>query len=415
MTVVSHSLAGAPWLTADAVQAVFAALGRDGDEVRVVGGAVRNALLGVDVVDIDFATTATPDLVATRAQAAGFKAVPTGVEHGTLTLVVEGRGFEVTTLREDIETDGRRAVVKFGRDWLADARRRDFTVNALYVDATGVVLDPLGGYGDLVAGRIRFIGAPEERIAEDRLRILRFFRFHAQYGTDDLDPAGLSASIRARDGIRSLSAERIGREMRQLVVAGGALPVAAAMQDAGILPIVLGGIGYLAPFRRLQELEAATAATAPVPLRLAALGCRIDEDALRLVDRLRLTNAERDRMRAAVDAIDDFLSNPDRRHARRILYRLGDQAYRDAAALAFAWGVGAADDPSWRDLFALPDKWRAPTFPLAGRDVIARTQLRGPVVGALIEELEAWWIENDFAPDERALRHRLQQMVAAVQ
>jgi len=415
MTVVSHSLAGAPWLTADAVQAVFAVLGRDGDEVRIVGGAVRNALLGVEVVEIDFATTATPDLVAARAEAAGFKAVSTGVEHGTLTLVVDGRGFEVTTLRKDIETDGRRAVVKFGRDWLADARRRDFTVNALYVDAGGVVLDPLGGYGDLVAGRIRFIGAPEERIAEDRLRILRFFRFHAQYGTGELDRAGLSASIRGRNGIRSLSAERIGREMCRLVVAGGALPVVEAMQDAGILPIVLGGVGYPAPFRRLQESEAATGATAMVPLRLAALGCRIDEDVARLADRLRLSNAERDRMRAAVNAIDGFLDSPDRRQARRILYRLGDQTYRDAAALGFSWGVGAADDPSWRGLLALPNEWRAPTFPLAGRDVIAQTRIRGPAVGALIKELEAWWIENDFAPDERALRHRLQQIVAAAQ
>jgi tRNA nucleotidyltransferase/poly(A) polymerase len=415
MTVAPKSLAGAPWLAADAVQAVFAALSRDGDEVRVVGGAVRNALLGVEVVDVDFATTATPDRVAARAEAAGFKAVPTGVEHGTLTLVVDSRGFEVTTLREDVETDGRRAVVRFGRDWLADARRRDFTVNAFYVDAAGAVFDPLGAYGDLVSGRIRFIGKPEERIAEDRLRILRFFRFHAQYGKGELDRAGLSASIRARDGVRALSAERIGKEMRQLLVAGGAPAVLTAMQDAGILPIVLGGIGYLAPFRRLLEFETATAATATVPLRFAALGCRIDEDVPRLVERMRLTNAERDRMRAAVAVIDGFLARPDRRKARRMLYRLGEQSYRDAVALAFAWGAGAADRSPWRELLALPGAWRAPAFPLAGRDVIAHGQLRGPIVGALIKELEAWWIENDFAPDETALRHRLQQMIAATQ
>lgn len=415
MTVAPKTLAGAPWLAADAVQAVFAALGRDGDEVRVVGGAVRNALLGVEVVDVDFATTATPDLVAARAEAAGFKAVPTGVEHGTLTLVVDGRGFEVTTLREDVETDGRRAVVRFGRNWLADARRRDFTVNAFYADASGAVFDPLGAHGDLVSGRIRFIGEPEERIAEDRLRILRFFRFHGQYGKGELDRAGLSASIRARDGIRALSAERIGREMRQLVVAGGAPAVLTAMQDAGILPIVLRGVGYLAPFRRLLEFETATAATALAPLRLAALGCRIEEDVLRLVERMRLTNAERDRMRAAVAVIDGFLAQPDRRNACRMLYRLGERSYRDAVALAFAWGAGAADRPPWRELLALPDAWRAPAFPLGGRDVIAHAQLRGPIVGALIKELEAWWIENDFAPDETALRHRLQQMIAATQ
>lgn len=415
MTTAPKSLASAPWLTADAVQAVFTALGQDGDEVRVVGGAVRNALLGAEVMDVDFATTATPDRVAALAEGAGFKAVPTGVEHGTLTLVVDGRGFEVTTLREDVETDGRRAVVRFGRDWLADARRRDFTVNALYVDADGTVFDPLNAYDDLATGRIRFIGKADDRIAEDRLRILRFFRFHAQYGKGDLDRNGLSASIRGRDGIRALSVERIGREMRQLVVAGGALTVLTAMQDAGILPIILGGIGYLASFRRLEELEMATRTAATVPLRFAALGCRIDEDVVRLVERMRLTNAERDRMRSAVGAISGFLARPDRRQARVMLYRLGEQTYRDAAALAFAWGEGAADDPFWRDLLALPSLWQAPTFPLAGRDVIAEAQLRGRIVGRLIKELEAWWIENDFRPDESALRRRLQQMVAAAQ
>lgn len=415
MTIVPQSLAGARWLTADAVQAVFAALARDGDEVRIVGGAVRNALLGVDVGDVDFATTATPNLVAARAEAAGFKAVPTGVEHGTLTLVIDSRGFEVTTLREDIETDGRRAIVRFGGDWVADARRRDFTVNALYVDADGAVFDPLGGYDDLVAGRIRFIGAPEERIAEDRLRILRFFRFHAQYGKGELDRGGLSASIRARAGIRALSAERIGREMRELVVAGGAPAIVTAMQDAGILPIVFGGIGYLAPFRRLQDVEKVSAATPAVPLRLAALGCRIDEDVLRLTERLRLTNAERERMRTAVASVHEFSGRPDRRQARRILYQLGEEAYRDAAALAFAWGEGTTNDPFWRNLLALPDEWRVPAFPLAGRDVMAQARMRGPAVGALLKQLEHWWMENDFAPDENALRRRLQQMISAAQ
>jgi len=415
MTTAPKSLADAPWLRADAVQAVFAALARDGDDVRIVGGAVRNALLGVDVGDIDFATTAPPDVVTARAEAAGIKAVPTGVEHGTLTLVIDGRGYEVTTLREDIKTDGRRAVVRFGRDWIADARRRDFTVNALYADAAGVVFDPLGGYGDLTQGRIRFIGDPEERIAEDRLRILRFFRFHAQYGKGELDRVGLSASIRGRFGICSLSAERIGREMRELAVAGGAPAVVTTMQDCGILPIVLGGIGYLAPFHRLIAFEKASATVPAAPLRLAALGCRIEEDVLRLTERLRLTNAERDRMRTAVGSIQMFFCLPDRRQARKILYRLGGQAYRDGLALAFAWGEGSADDSFWRDLSALPGEWQVPAFPLAGRDVIAETRMRGPAVGALLTKLEQWWVDNDFLPDEDALRSRLQQMISAAQ
>lgn len=415
MTSAPKSLSGQAWLTADSVQAVFAALGRDGEDVRIVGGAVRNALLGTKVDEIDFAATATPDTVAAHARAAGFKVIPTGVEHGTLTIVVDSRAFEVTTLREDIETDGRHAVVRFGRDWRADAGRRDFTVNALYVDAAGEVFDPLGGYDDLIARRIRFIGDPVERIAEDRLRILRFFRFHAQYGQGELDHAGLAASICARDGVRALSAERVGREFRQLVVADGAPATLTAMQDAGILPIVLGGIGYLGPFRRFVTLESGTGATPTVSLRLAALACRIEEDVSRLTERLRLTNAERDRMRAAVAAIDGFLAGRDRRQARRALYALGEAVYRDGVSLAFAWGAGAPDDQSWGDLLLLPAAWPPPAFPLGGRDVVATTPLRGPEVGKLLRQLEEWWIANDFVPSEGALRQRLQEMLAAAQ
>lgn len=415
MRIAPQSLAGATWLTSKAVQSVFAALGRDGDEIRIVGGAVRNALMGVAVADLDFATTAMPEVVAARAREAGFKVVPTGADHGTLTIVTEGHGFEMTTLREDVETDGRRAVVRFGRDWLNDARRRDFTVNALYVDATGTVYDPLGGYDDLIAGRIRFIGKAETRIAEDRLRILRFFRFHAQYGKGELDRDGLSASIRARDGLRHLSAERIGREMRRLAVARGAVATIASMQDAGILPVVLGGVGYVAALTRLVELEAAVGTPPNVPLRLAAIGCRIEEDALRLAERMRLANAERDRMRAAVSAVNLFLRRPDQKAARRALYRLGEEAYRDGVALAFAWADGSAGDADWTRLISLPDQWRAPSFPLGGRDVLAGTKLRGAAVGVLLKAVESWWIDNDFAADEAGLRNRLQQMISAAQ
>jgi tRNA nucleotidyltransferase/poly(A) polymerase len=415
MTSAPQSLAGAPWLSARAVRAIFAAIGRDGDEIRIVGGAVRNAFLGVPVVEVDFATTATPDVVAARAEAAGFKVVPTGVEHGTLTVVADGRGYEVTTLREDIETDGRRAIVRFGRDWVADARRRDFTFNALSVDRDGTVHDPLGGYDDVMAGRIRFIGEPDRRIAEDRLRILRFFRFHAQYGRGALDREGLSAAIRGRNGLRDLSAERIGQEMRRLAGADRAAETVSDMQDAGILPIVLGGIGYVAPIRRLQAFEKALGLTTSIPLRLAALGSRIEEDALRLAERFRLSNSERDRMVAATAAIDELLRRPDAKAARRALYRLGAEAFRDGVALAFAWSADAADDPYWRDLLTLPERWPAPSFPLGGRDVVGGTSVRGPQVGTLLKAIEAWWIDNDFAPDETALRARLQQMVAAAQ
>jgi tRNA nucleotidyltransferase/poly(A) polymerase len=415
MTTAPASLAGADWLASAPVRAIFAALDTGGDETRVIGGAVRNALMGRPVADFDFATTATPDVVAQRATAAGIKAVPTGIEHGTLTLVVDGKGHEVTTLREDIATDGRRAVVRFGRDWTADAERRDFTVNALSVDATGKIYDPLGGYGDILARRIRFIGDPDRRIAEDYLRILRLFRFHAEYGEGDIDRAGLLAAIRGRPGLAGLSAERIGQEMRRLVVAPRALDSAVLMQDAGILTPVLAGVGYLGALRRLIAFEA-TLGIAPDPARrFAALGARIEEDVLRLAERLRLPNALRDRMAAAIAAAGIIRLPLAEDAARRLLYRLGPVAWCDGLALAVSWAAAEADDSAVGALFNLPERWQAPSFPLGGSDVIAGGAPRGPAVGTILASLEAWWVDNNFQPDSAALRARLQQMLAGAQ
>ncbi|HET7715094.1 MAG TPA: CCA tRNA nucleotidyltransferase [Bauldia sp.] len=415
MTSNLPSLAGAEWLAAPGVRRVFAALNRDGDEARIVGGAVRDALAGRLVGDIDFATTAVPEVVAARARDAGLKVAPTGIEHGTLTLVADGVGYQVTTLREDVETDGRRAVVRFGRDWAADARRRDFTVNALLVDAAGTVHDPLGGYPDVAARRVRFIGDADQRIAEDRLRILRFFRFNAEFGDGEYDPAGLAASIRARNGIGALSGERIGQEMRRLVLAPRSVDALALMQDAGILPVIFAGVGYLGPLARVIDFEMAVAATPSVALRLAALGCRVEEDADRIGERLKLTNAERNLMRAAVAAARRTPAPGDGRAARRFLYDLTEEAYRAAAALAFAWSGGRADIAAYVDLYRLPERWPRPRFPLGGRDALGAGASHGPAVGAMLKSLEAWWIAEDFAPSEDVLRGRLQQMIAAAQ
>src|ERR1700733_1713103 len=206
-------LDNAPWLRSGPAARVLALLNEDGTEARVVGGAVRNALMKLHADEIDVATTAEPNEVMRRAEAAGFKAIQTGIEHGTVTVVVDGRPFEVTTLRTDVETYGRKAKVMFGRDWKKDAERRDFTINALSASADGHVYDYVGGLADILARKVRFIGDPEKRIAEDYLRILRFFRFHAYYGAGALDPAGLLASIRARGGIDTLSRERVRMEM----------------------------------------------------------------------------------------------------------------------------------------------------------------------------------------------------------
>jgi tRNA nucleotidyltransferase/poly(A) polymerase len=409
------SLKGAAWLEAPALQAVLRLLSTDGEEARVVGGAVRDALAGLPVREVDIATTATPDMVEARAVRAGIKVVPTGADHGTLTLVTGGRSFEVTTLREDIETDGRHAVVRYGRDWQADAARRDFTVNALGVDADGVVHDPLGGLADVLERRVRFIGSAERRIEEDRLRLLRFFRFFAQFADGPPDPEGLAASARARGGLRELSAERIAQEMRKLVVARRAAETAELMQDHGVLPVVTGGIADLPAFARLTRIEAEWGAEPSVALRLATLACRVREDAERIAAHLRLANAEREAMAVVLDAFCEIPPGLDERAARAALYRMGPSLYRDAVLLRAARTRRGDPPTDWRSLWSLPERWQAPRFPLTGSDVLEVGVRPGPDVGALLRQLEASWIAEDFGPDRHALVARLQQMAAQQQ
>jgi poly(A) polymerase len=404
------SLAGAEWLLAPAVAGIFGLLDRDGEEARIAGGAVRNALMGLAITDIDFATTATPDVVEQRAAAAGVKSVPTGREHGTITLICHGRPFEVTTLREDVETDGRRAVVRFGRSWEHDARRRDFTINALFLSADGTVHDPVGGYPDIAARHVRFIGYADQRIREDRLRILRFFRFHAQLERGGLDPAGLAACVRARNGLRDLSAERIGQEMRKLVVAPVAPATVEIMQDAGILPVVLGGVGYLGRFRKLADAETAVGVEPVFARRLAALGCRIEEDVARLAHRMRLSNQERLRMGTALAAARTVRLDLGEREARAVLYRLGTEAFCDGLLLAAA--ERGEPDSRIQRLHQFPDRWTVPEFPIDGSAVMAAGVPAGPTVGEVLRGLENWWIERDFQPDVAALKEELRRMAA---
>src|SRR6476661_4103228 len=259
-------LDAAPWLRSGPAARVLALLDGDGEEARVVGGAVRNALLNIPLGDIDIATTALPDEVVRRAKAAGIKCVPTGIDHGTVTLVVDKHPFEVTTLREDTETFGRKARVAFGRDWVRDAERRDFTINGLSVDAEGVVHDHVGGLDDIAARRVRFIGDPAQRIAEDYLRILRFFRIHAAYGAGEPDRPGYLACINARAGLVTLSAERVRLEMLKLTVADGAAVSVAAMAEGGLLLPVFGGVAYPGPFSAMISIERALG-LAPDPVR----------------------------------------------------------------------------------------------------------------------------------------------------
>jgi poly(A) polymerase len=403
-------LGDAPWLKSGPAARVLGLLNGNGEEARVVGGAVRNALLKIPVGDTDIATTALPDEVIRRAKAAGIKSVPTGIEHGTVTLVVDAQPFEVTTLREDTETFGRKARVAFGRDWVADARRRDFTINGLSVDAEGVVHDHVGGLDDIAARRVRFIGDPNQRIAEDYLRILRFFRIHAAYGAGDPDRAGYLACIAGRDGLAHLSAERMRMEMLKLVVAEGAVAAIVAMADGGLLLPILGGIAYTGPFAAMVAAERALG-LAPDPVRrLAALAVAVTEDAKRVASRLRLTNAET-RMLDSMGHRWWRLAGMDEATARRRLYRLGADRYLDRLMLAWARAGADGNSDQWRELATLPARWSAPKFPLKAADFMARGIAEGPALGHVLALAEDAWLAAEFPLDEAALKAIADQTV----
>jgi len=400
-------LTDAPWLGSGPAARVLALLNGNGEEARVVGGAVRNALMNIPIGDIDIATTALPDEVIRRARAAGIKSVPTGIDHGTVTLVVEGQPFEVTTLREDTETFGRKAKVAFGRDWARDAERRDFTINGLSVDADGVVHDHVGGLDDIAARRVRFIGDPDQRIAEDYLRILRFFRFHAAYGSGEPDREGYLACIGGYAGLANLSAERIRMEMFKLVVTGGAAAAISAMAEGGLLLPIVGGIAYTGPFAAMIAAEQELGLAPDAVRRLGALTVAVTEDARRVAMRLRLSNAEA----KALDSMGHRwwrLTGMDEASARRRLYRLGEEAYRDR--LLLAWARSGADQNTadrdtayWRDLATLPQRWRAPKFPLKAADFIARGIAEGPALGHVLTLAEDAWLAADFPSAPAAL------------
>ena len=361
-------------------RAVFAALDAGGGTTRLVGGAVRDALLGLPVSDIDLATQLTPGVVIDRLTAHGIKAVPTGIAHGTVTAVSHGETFEVTTLRRDVSTDGRHAVVAFSQDWRDDASRRDFTINALYADPlTGTVFDYFGGLADLDARRVAFIGDAATRIAEDHLRILRFFRFHARFGVGAPDPAGLAACAARANDLMALSRERVRGELLKLLAVGDPAPTVAVMLRAGIFAAVLPEVGDLERLTRVVAAEAAVALPAGPLRRLAAL---LPADAALLdavATRLRLSNAERARLVA--------MAAPPTR-------AMFAEAYRD--------GVTAAID---RRLLAGGETapllgWQRPRFPLSGRDLIARGIAPGPEVSRELVRLERAWVDAGFVLPE---------------
>lgn len=376
-----------PWMTAPETAAVLAALSSDGDVARFVGGCVRDALLGRPVSDVDIATTGAAEDNIRHLTAAGIKAVPTGLAHGTLTAVRGHRHFEITTLRLDVETYGRHARVAYTDDWAADAARRDLTMNALYADADGTLYDPMGGRADLEAGQVRFVGDAATRIAEDRLRILRFFRFHAWYGHGAPAADALAACTAAAPEIGLLSAERVRVEVLKLLAAPAAPAVVRLMAEAGVLTHVLPGPADLDALDRLAGLE-----PAPEPLRrLAALTGHPDT-----AKRLRLSNAERDRLAFLHRPLPEVVASTDLAALRRAAYRHGAGPVADRLLLAGEPAAAAAI----RD-------WTPPALPVAGADAVARGVRPGPRVGKLLAAVEAWWLDADFVPDRAQCLARL--------
>jgi poly(A) polymerase len=399
-----------PWMTAPETRAVLGALGGEG---KFVGGAVRNALLGRAVADIDIATPLTADEVTKRLKAAGLGAVPTGIEHGTVTAVANGKPFEITTLRRDVATDGRHATVAFTTDYGEDAKRRDFTMNALYADADGTVLDLVGGVEDAQAGRVRFVGDPVTRIREDYLRILRLFRFHAWYGKGALDADALRAAAAEKSGLTLLAGERVAKEMLRLLEAPDPVALLRQMAACGILADVLIGNLNMHRLERLVKIDAESFFTPDSVLRLAALLPADPAEARAVAAEWRLSNAQADRLADIAGAREKIVSYLSVKEVRKLLYRLGIQCFKDRVFLKWAEDPKESNAVNWRMLLAVADSWERPRFPLTGRDVMLAGVPEGPLVGRVLEEVEEWWIDADFLDDEFSLAERLKAVVQA--
>jgi poly(A) polymerase len=399
-------------MTAVPVRAAFAALTADGAPARFVGGCVRDAVLGRPVKDVDIATPEPPERVVALLRTAGIKVVPTGIDHGTVTAVSGGVPYEITTLRRDVETYGRRAKVAFTDDWAADAARRDFTINALFADPDGTLYDPTGGLADLERHRVRFVGDARTRIEEDVLRLLRFFRFHAWYGKAPADREALAACRALAGRLPTLSAERVWAELKRLLEAPDPVAAIELMVEHGIAAHVLPGTLDVARLGRLVGIEAGLALLGDPIRRLASLLAVGSDEAAALAERLKFANLERDRvveMIARRGAV-----RPGRepgKTARRAIYEMGCETYRDIVLAS--WSAAADASPGhrgWRALWRAADDWTPPGLPVTGADVLALGVPKGPRIGKLLREVEAWWIDRDFHPSRAACLTRLRSL-----
>jgi poly(A) polymerase len=415
----------AAWLDSSATSKVMAALEAaraaapdiDGPMARFVGGCVRNTLLAQAVDDIDIATPLTPQQTVAALEAAGLRVAPTGIEHGTVTAIADGAPFEITTLRRDVETDGRRAVVAFSTDWAEDAQRRDFRLNAIYADLDGAVFDPVGGVADARAGRVVFIGAADDRIREDYLRILRFFRFSAWYAQTSLDEEGFAACARHVDGMAGLSVERIWKELKKLLEARDPRTALHGLEVGGLLRKILPEAPGAAMLDRLIGAQlklapnAAAFARADAMPRFMALVLEAEAGA-RAAARLKMSNEEKERLAAGLSRNGAPMPPISERAARAALYRLGPQAFQDRLVLTLANAQGEQDLARFKKFNDLARNWTIPKMPIGGDDVLRTGVKAGPHVGAALRAAEEWWIENDFPADRKALLAKAQEAAA---
>jgi poly(A) polymerase len=386
------------WLATPALKTIFREISLAGGEARVAGGAVRNTLMKLPPGDIDIATTLAPEAVTKVFSSKGYLVIPTGLKHGTVTVKVNEHLFEVTTLRKDLATDGRHAQVAFTSDWEADAARRDFTMNAMYLAETGMLYDYHGGYLDVQRGMIRFVGKPEQRIREDHLRILRFFRFHAIYASGRMNRAALDACMSFRKLLRKLSSERIRSEMFKLLEAPGAVPVLKVMAKSGILQIV-----FPAPtFRRDYDWKTLSELPHDALLRLSLFVA----DVSAAQNALRLSNKEAERISSIQDA-PSVTPKLSLRERRSMIYLIGADIFRDAVHLSRAKSETLQEEKGWISLLRFAAKWQKPRFPLSGRDLIQRGIEPGPRTGELLRKLEDWWIASDFKESPEELLKRI--------
>jgi len=407
----------ADWMGAADTRALFDAITAGGGSVRFVGGCVRDAILGRPVSDIDLATDVEPARVIELLGARKIRAVPTGLDHGTITAIPEHRPFEITTLRQDVETDGRRAAVQFTHDWSVDAGRRDFTMNALSADPDGTVYDYVGGLPDLRAGRVRFIGDAAERIAEDYLRILRFFRFHANYASTVPDGEALQACRDAATHVEKLSGERVWQEMARILVVVEPMQVFALMEEARILRLLLPVGRSTSRLQAMAALEDMLK-VAPEPVRrLTALIQPNRQEASQIATRLRLSRADTSRLDNLSASRGESRAGMPELALRRSLYMLGVDFFQDLILLD--WADQIARDPSvaagnildWKATWDAAHDWVPPDFHLTGEDIIAAGIEEGPRVGDLLEDVEEWWVEQAFRPDRDGCLERLRLMM----